>query len=135
FTVHVDSRQGRRGWKNKNEIELCELRQRYAEMVAAAGGIGCSFNATVYEDTLQYVPDLVEWAHRNIEVVNTIVFIAFRAGVVGGGFDHYVRGEKVDFSEVPYTTADTTPHELRSTDIVAEIRKRFPDFAPAAYLN
>jgi hypothetical protein len=135
FTFHIDSKQGRPGWKKSNELELCELRLRYAEMVAAAGGIGCSFNATVYEDTLQYVPELVEWAHRNIEIVNTIVFIAFRAGVVGGGFDHYVRGEKVDFSEVPYTTEDTTPHELRSTDIVAEIRKRFPDFAPAAYLN
>ena len=135
FTFHIDSKQGRPGWKTSDERELCELRQHYAEMVAAAGGIGCSFNATVYEDTLRYVPDLVDWAQRNIEIVNTIVFIAFRAGVVGGGFDHYVRGEKVDFSEVPYTTEDQTPHELSSTDIVAEIRTRFPDFAPAAYLN
>jgi hypothetical protein len=135
FTFHIDSKQGRPGWKTSNELELCELRLHYAEMVAAAGGIGCSFNATVYEDTLRYVPDLVAWAQANIDVVNTIVFIAFRAGVVGGGFDHFVRGEKVDFSEVPYTTDDQTPHELRSTDIVAEIRKRFPDFAPAAYLN
>ncbi len=135
FTFHIDSKQGRPGWKTKNEIELCELRQRYAEMVAAAGGIGCSFNATVYEDTLDYVPDLVEWAERNIEIVNTIVFIAFRAGVIGGDFDHYVRGQRVDFSSVPYTSADQTPHEIQSTDIVAAIRKRFPDFTPAAYLN
>src|ERR1019366_8356964 len=104
-------------------------------MVATAGGIGCSFNATVYEDTLRYVPDVLEWAQRNIEIVNTIVFIAFRAGVVGDNFDHYVQGEPVDFSAMPYATTDQTPHELQSTDIVAEIRKRFPDFAPAAYLN
>ncbi len=135
FTFHIDSKQGRPGWKDKDEIELCELRRRYAEMVAAAGGIGCSFNATVYEDTLRYVPDVLEWAQRNIEIVNTIVFIAFRAGVVGDDFDHYVRGEPVDFSAMPYATTDQTPHELQSTDIVAEIRKRFPDFAPAAYLN
>lgn len=135
FTFHIDSKQGRPGWKRSDEVELCELRQRYAEMVAAAGGIGCSFNATVYEDTLQYVPELVAWAQRNIEIVNTIVFIAFRAGVVGGGFDYYVRGKPVDFSAVPYATTDQSPHEIQSTDIVAEIRTRFPDFAPAAYLN
>jgi hypothetical protein len=135
FTFHIDSKQGRPRWKDKNEIELCELREQYAEMVAAAGGMGCSFNATVYEDTLRYVPDLVDWAQRNIDIVNTIVFIAFRAGVVGGEFDHYVRGRQVDFSAVPYSTDDQAPHEIQSTDIVAEIRKRFPDFAPAAYLN
>jgi uncharacterized radical SAM superfamily Fe-S cluster-containing enzyme len=55
FTFHIDSKQGRPQWKDSNEIELCELRQHFAEMVARAGGIGCSFNATVYEDTLQYM--------------------------------------------------------------------------------
>ncbi len=135
FTFHIDSKQGRPRWKDSNEIELCELRQHFAEMVARAQGIGCSFNATVYEDTLQYVPDIVQWAQNNIDIVNTVVFIAFRAGVVGGEFDHYVKGEKVDFGTVPYSTDDQTPHEIQSTDIVAEIRTRFPDFAPAAYLN
>ncbi len=135
FTFHIDSKQGRPGWKKADEIELCELRQHYAEMVAATGGMGCSFNATVYEDTLRYVPDIVQWAQRNVEIVHTIVFIAFRAGVVGGSFEQYVRGVPVDFSTMPYATTDQTPHELQSTDIVAEIRKRFPDFAPAAYLN
>jgi organic radical activating enzyme/uncharacterized protein (DUF952 family) len=135
FTFHIDSKQNRPHWKDKTEIELCELRRHYAEMVAAAGGIGCSFNATVYEDTLRYVPDVVAWAQRNIETVHTIVFIAFRQGVVGGAFDHYVKGVPVDLSAMPYVTTDQTPHELQSTDIVTEIRKRFPDFAPAAYLN
>ncbi len=135
FTFHVDSKQGRPGWKNSSEIELCELRQRFAEMVAAAGGLGCSFNATVYEDTLAAVPDVVQWAQRHIDIVNTVVFIAFRAGVVGGRFDYLVKGRPVDFGTMPYATEDQTPHELQSTDIVAEIRKRFPDFAPAAYLN
>ena len=135
FTFHIDSKQGRPHWKDKDEIELCELRQRYAEMVAAAGDIGCSFNATVYEDTLRYVPDIAEWAQRNIEIVNTVVFIAFRAGEVGSDFDHYVKGTQVDFSVVPYASEEKAPREIQSTDIVAEIRKRFPDFAPAAYLN
>ena len=101
----------------------------------SAGGIGCSFNATVYEDTLVQVPELVAWAQRNIEIVNTIVFIAYRRGIVGGGFDYMVGGKPVDFGSIPYATDDQTPHEIMSTDIVSEIRKRFPDFAPAAYLN
>jgi hypothetical protein len=135
FTFHIDSKQGRPHWKDSSEIELCDLRQSYAEMVAAAGGIGCSFNATVYEDTLRYVPDVVDWAQRNIDIVHTVVFIAFRQGVVGGAFDHYVKGVQVDMAAMPYVTTDLTPHEIQSTDIAAEIRKRFPDFHPAAYLN
>lgn len=135
FTFHIDSKQNRPGWKDADEVKLCELRQRYAEMVARVGGIGCSFNATVYEDTLRQVPDVVQWAQRNIEIVNTVVFIAFRTGVVGGDFDHYVGGEQVDFASMPYATDDQTPHEIQSTDIVAEIRRQMPDFAPAAYLN
>ncbi len=59
FTFHVDSKQGRGGeWKGNNELELCELRLQYAKMLDEVGGISCSFNSTVYEDTLQYVPDL-----------------------------------------------------------------------------
>lgn len=135
FTFHIDSKQGRPRWKKADEVELCKLRLHYAEMVAAAGGLGCSFNATVYEDTLRHVPYIVEWAQDHIDIVHTIVFIAFRAGVVGGDFDYYVRGRPVDFEAMPYATTEQTPHELQSTDIVAEIRKRFPDFAPAAYLN
>jgi hypothetical protein len=137
FTFHIDSKQGRPGWKDKDEAELNELRLHYAELVAAAGGgrIGCSFNATVYEDTLAQVPETIAWAQRHIDIVHTVVFIAFRAGIVGGDFDYQVRGEPVDFLATPYGTTDLTTHEIQSTDIVAEIRKRFPDFAPAAYLN
>lgn len=135
FTFHIDSKQNRPGWKTANEVELCALRQKYAEMVAAAGGIGCSFNATVYEDTLKYVPDVVDWAHHNIDIVSTVVFIAFRAGIVGGDFDYQVQGRPVDFGTVPYASDDQTKHEIQSSDIVAEVRKRFPDFQPSAYLN
>lgn len=62
FTFHIDSKQGRPGWKNKNEVELNELRYHYARMLADAKNISCAFNSTVYEDTMQYVPELVKWA-------------------------------------------------------------------------
>jgi hypothetical protein len=58
------------------------------------------------------------------------VFIAFRAGIVGRDFDYYVHGKPVDFSTMPYATTDQTRHELQSTDIVAEIRKRLRTSRP-----
>ena len=79
LTFHVDSRQGRPGWRDKTELQVNELRTEYAELVASVGGLGCSFNSTVYEDTLAQVPDIVEWAGRHIDKVHTVVFICFRA--------------------------------------------------------
>ncbi len=135
FTFHIDSKQGRPGWKTANEIELNELRLHYAKMVAKVGGIACAFNSTVYEDTLRYVPDIVEWAQHHVDIVNGVVFIAFRTGVIEGGFDYHVNGEPIDFSTVPYTATDSAKHDIQSTDIADEIRSRFSDFLPAAYLN
>ena len=102
FTFHIDSKQGRPRLEEQERDRAVRAAPALAEMVAAAGGIGCSFNATVYEDTLQYVPEIVEWAQNNIDIVNTIVFIAFRAASSADDFDHYVKGEKVDFSAVLY---------------------------------
>ena len=137
FTFHIDSKQNRPGWKTSDEVELCKLRQHYAEMVARVGqgNVSCSFNATVYEDTLEHVPDVIAWAREHMDIVSTVVFIAFRAGAVGGDFDYQVRGRPVDFSVMPYATEDLAKHELQSTDIVAKIRERYPDFMPSAYLN
>jgi len=62
FTFHVDSKQGRPGrWRGKNELELCELRLELANL-AQEFEVGCSFNATTYPDTMQYVAPLARWA-------------------------------------------------------------------------
>ena len=79
FTFHIDSKQGRPGWRDKNELEMNELRLQYAKMLADEGGISCSFNSTVYEDTMQYIPGMVKWAQDNIDIVQVMVFILYRA--------------------------------------------------------
>ncbi|MBN1301113.1 MAG: radical SAM protein [Melioribacteraceae bacterium] len=136
FTFHVDSKQGRSGdWKNKNELELNELRYYYARMLADVKNIACSFNATVYDDTLQYVPSLINWAHENIDIVNTIVFIAFRHIVPQMQFDWYAYDRKVDWQNVHYHSDDERKVDIKSTDMLKETVKVFPDFKPAAYLN
>jgi MoaA/NifB/PqqE/SkfB family radical SAM enzyme len=135
FTFHVDSKQGRPGWKDKSETELNDLRLEYAEMLAEAGGISCAFNSTVYEDTLRHVPDLVEWAGRHIDIVNVMVFILYRAAVPNLPFDWYAGGKKIDMSPLVYSENRERKIDMKAQEVVAEIRKRFPDFTPSAYLN
>jgi len=134
LTLHIDSKQNRPKWKNKSEVEHNELRLQYAEMIAEVGGLSCSFNSTVYEDTLPYVPDLVDWAHRYIDIVNVMVFIAFRVGMVGGDLEYYVGGDAVEMDRV-YATAELGRYDIQSTEVLAAVQKRFPDFRPCAYLN
>ncbi len=138
FTFHIDSKQSRPGWKSKTEPELNELRLEFAERVARAGGISCAFNATVYEDTLPYVPDIVEWGRKHIDKVHVLAFIAYRqaSGSFGSSMDFYVGDRRISMGDLVYSrpTGDLRL-DISSRDIVAEIRKRFPEFAPCAYLN
>lgn len=136
FTFHVDSKQGRGGeWKGKNEIELCELRYQYARMLDEIGGISCSFNSTVYEDTMQYVPAMLEWAEKNMKIVQTMVFIAYRHIVPNLPFDWYAGAHKVDRGEIFYKSDNVRRIDIKSTDVLLKAREKYPDFTPAAYLN
>ncbi len=135
FTFHIDSKQGRPRWKHADEIELCELRQRYAEMVAAVGGIGCSFNATVYEDTLRQVPDIVrvgaaqhrdrqhDRVHRLPRGHGRQRLRPLRARRAGRLLRGALRHHRPDSARAPVDR-----HRGRDPQAL-------PDFAPAAYLN
>lgn len=136
FTFHVDSKQGRGGkWRGKNEVELNELRYHYAKMLADVGGIACSFNSTVYEDTLKYTPELLKWAEENIDIVHTMVFICFRHVVPSLPFDWYAGGQKVDWQNISYHSDTDRKVDILSTDILRVVREYYPDFSPCAYLN
>ncbi len=138
FTFHIDSKQGRgRGpqWEGKNELELNELRLHYAEMLASEGGIACSFNSTVYGDTLQYVPELIDWAQKHIDIVHTMVFILFRYITPDLPYDFYAGDKKIVFEDIHYHSNKEEVTNLMAPQIVAEIRKKFPEFTPAAFLN
>jgi len=136
FTFHVDSKQGRPGrWRGKSELELNELRLEYAAMLADAGGLVCTFDCTVYEDTLRDVPGLVEWAHRNIDIVQNMVFIAIRQLHEGLPFEWQAGGRPIARDDVVYFADRAHAQELQSTDLLRVVRETFPDFAPCAYLN
>ena len=136
FTFHIDSKQHRPHWKDKNEIELNELRLSFAEMLAEVGGLSCAFNSTVYADTLQYIPDILAWGQEHIDIVHVLVFIAIRAAVLESKFDYYAGGEKIDMSPIVYSTPQEDQRlDILSNDVVETIRTRYPDFEPCAYLN
>jgi organic radical activating enzyme len=135
FTFHIDSKQGRPKWKDKNELDLNDLRLYYAQMLAEVGGLSCAFNSTVYEDTLQYTPEMVEWAQKHIDIVHVMVFILYRAAAPQLPFDWYAGGKKIDMGTLVYSESRERKIDLKAPDVVKEIRKKFPEFTPSAYLN
>ncbi len=136
LTFHIDSKQGRPHWKGKTEQEHNVLRLQYAEMVARVGGLSCAFNSTVFDDTLDAVPDLVDWAQRHIDIVHVMVFICYRAAVLEGSFDYYVGGQRLDMSPLAYTYLSAKDRiDLSAREVLTKIRERIPDFQPSAYLN
>jgi len=136
FTFHVDSNQGREDeWAGKNELELNDLRLHYAKMLAEYGNISCSFNSTVYAENLHYVPGMVQWAQKHIDIVHTMVFICFRHVVPDLPFDWYAQGKKVDTDSIWYSSDTSRRIDIGSMDLVAAVREVDPDFTPAAYLN
>jgi hypothetical protein len=111
-----------------------ELRSTYTDMVASVGGLACAFNSTVYEETLHEVPDLVDWAGRNVGKVHTMVFILFRAAALDE-FDYFAGGRKVEVGSLVYGERHARRLDLDAREVVDVIRERFPDYSPCAYLN
>lgn len=134
FTFHIDSKQNRPGWKGKNEIELNELRYHFAKMLADEGDISCAFNSTVYDDTKHFIPAILDWAHKNIDLVQVMVFILYRA-VNNKDFDYYIGPKKIDMNQLVYNEDLDSRADLKASEIVEIIRSKYPDFDPCAYLN
>jgi pyruvate-formate lyase-activating enzyme len=135
FTFHIDSGQQRPHMKGKTETELNELRLKYARMLADVGDISCAFNATVYEHTLKDVPAILAWGQEHIDIVNILVFIAYRAAPIHKGYKYMVGRKEIDMTPIAYAIDEDRKISIMSTDIVRTIRTAYPDFQPSAYLN
>lgn len=134
LTFHVDPHQGRPAWRNKTEAEMNELRQEYADLVAAEGGLACAFNSTVYEDTLHQIPDVLRWAGRNIDRVHTVVFILYRAARLDT-FEYYAGAKKADMEDIVYTLDDQRRRtDIQAREVIEVIARDEPSYQPAAYL-
>jgi len=135
FTFHIDGRQGRPGWKDKNEVDLNEERLKYAVMLKEAGNISCSFNATVYPETMQYIPQVLKWGQEHIDKVHVMVFIIYRMAILGSGLDYYAGEKKVSFDMTYSKEDDQRRTDITAPEVVELIRKEYPGFMPSAFLN
>jgi len=135
FTFHIDTSQNRPKAKRKSETELNEVRQYYAEMLAASGGLCCSFNATINEMTMDELPNLVRWAERNANIVQAMVFILFRSPEIDGNTEYYANNQKVNLYDAYKDTQWGGSKSIFADDVVNMIREADPGYLPSAYLN
>ena len=135
FTMHIDSHQGRPNWKGKNEAEHNQLRQYYADMIAAEGGLSLAFNSTVYPDTFHEIPDVVRWGNANIEKVNGLVFITYRTATTDDTVATDIKDQQVDLSKLSYSRESFTDHFVTAPEVHDLIQESFPEYESSGYLG
>ena len=135
FTIHIDSYQGRPHWRDKNEVETNELRQHFADLIHDVGGLYVVFNSTVYPSTVQYIPEMVRWAQRNIDRVHGLVFICFRTAPLEEEVT-YQRGEQfVDARHLSYASETPVDRNITSYEVHDVIKQDVPEFDASGYLG
>jgi len=135
FTIHIDSHQGRPGWDGKNESDLNELRQKYAEMVATQGGMYVVFNSTVYPSTAAEIPDVVRWGVKNIRTVHGLVFITYRTAATDVSTGYDASKQEVDLGRLSYVTNHFDEEFVTSPEVYAIIKEVLPEYEPSCYLG
>ncbi len=135
FTLHIDSEQQRPHWTGKTEEDLLALRLAYAKMIHAEGGMYCSVGATIYPTNINDIPMIVRWAASHADLIQGVVFIAFRAAPQHGQFDYIANGHPIEQVEVSYTAEDDSEISITSADIYEKIKEVSPNYEPSAYLG
>ena len=141
LSFHVDITQTRPEFnkeKIKSELELNDLRLKYARMLRKFGFYS-HFGITVTSENLHEVPQLVQWAIDNVMMVNGLSFIIYRALPVMPGIEYYAKGEKVDMTlgKLGYT-CDREEYDkiyVKAQDVYEVIKKNFPDYEAMGYLG
>lgn len=134
FTLHVDSHQNRPGWGGANELKLNDLRQQLADTLYDVGGLTCAFNTTIFPDTLEQIPTIVQWAIQNVDRVAVLTLIAVRIISPHSPFDFYAGDTKVNLSEMGYYS-DVNYRNISASELLQQVHKIVPDFELCAYLG
>lgn len=135
FFFHVDSGQQRPDWEEKNEIEMNELRQFFADMVWNLKGVQCGYNTTITRSNLDYLPDIVQWGSKNIHKVQNLTLIAVRSLLVSNGIEYEAGNKKVDVSGLSCTTDNSAEIDITSDEMLEILQKVDPNLRPCAFLN
>jgi MoaA/NifB/PqqE/SkfB family radical SAM enzyme len=135
FTMHIDSHQNRPHWLEKTEKDLNQLRQKYADMVAAEGGIYLVFNSTVYPSTFHEIPDVIRWGQENFEKVQGLVFITYRTATLSDSIATDKNDREVDMSKLSYTREAFDEKFVTSPEVYQIIKENFPEYEASGYLG
>jgi hypothetical protein len=138
---HIDITQTRPEFQKKripSEKDLNELRLKFARMVKKYGFYS-HFGITVTADNLKEVPDFIQWAVDNIMLVNGISLIIYRGMPVMPGVEYFARDKKVDVTidNLGYAVDQEEYKKIyiKSQDVYAVIKERFPDYEAMGYLG
>jgi len=135
FHFHVDSGMKRPVWGGKNEAELNQLRQYFADLVWELGGVQCGYNVTVFPNTLKYLPDIVEWCQKNIHKVHHISLVAFRSIPLTGNIEYRVNDRVVDLSILPHCVSDPGEFQVTTEKMAQILEDHLSEWKPCAYMN
>jgi MoaA/NifB/PqqE/SkfB family radical SAM enzyme len=140
LSFHIDSTQQRPELDNvkiKQELELNDLRLKYARMLKKAG-LYSHFGITVKKDNLKEVPDFIQWAVDNMRLINGISLIVYRSMPIEEGVEYFARDEKIDmkYDTLGYAVkGGEKNNKISSRDVYAEIKESIPDYGATAYLG
>ncbi len=135
FTMHVDSHQNRPKWQGKSEAEHNELRQHYADMVAAEGGLYVIFNSTVYPSTYHEIPDVVRWGQKNIDRVHGLVFITYRTATTSDHVATDTSDRQVALEKLSYVREAFDEQFVTSPEVYAKVQECCPGYDASGYLG
>jgi hypothetical protein len=135
FTMHIDSHQNRPGWAGMGEAEHNALRQHYADMVAAEGGMIAVFNSTVYPSTYHEIPAVVRWGKDNVDRVHGLVFITYRTLDTGKTVALDAEGRVVEAGQLGYSSERFDETFVTSPQVYQIIKDAHAGYEPAGYLG
>jgi pyruvate-formate lyase-activating enzyme len=137
LTLHVDQWQTRKGWTGKNEVQLLDLRQEIADRVDAVGGYHLTFGCTIYNENVEHVTAIADWARRNAGKVDGLVFITFRGVPTLADVSYQAPDKKVEEvnRDISYTTSKVEEIQLTSDDVWRRLQQQDPAFHSGAYLG
>jgi len=141
FTCHIDMVQERPNQKRaSSELELMPRRQQIADLLykVGKGKIYVTFNSTIYHENFKYIPDIVSWAHKNVEKVSGLDFITYRGIPLGKSVTWDVEQERgvTDLSRTLGYTDNYQQIDITSVDVYNLIKDHFGTvFEPCAYLG
>jgi pyruvate-formate lyase-activating enzyme len=135
FTIHIDSHQARPKWQGKTEADLNELRQHYADMIAAEKGLYLIFNSTVYPSTFHEIPDVLRWGQANIDRVQGLVFITYRTATLDEHMASDAADRQVDLTKLSYVRDHFDEKFVTSPEVYELLQTVCPEYDASGYLG